>query len=119
MLVGIKSEIKREGKVECEEESLMAVKMRLEKEICRRIVGVYINEDIEKKLEKMRKWIYRAERERIILGGGGDLMNAKTGKGGGREERERVVKGRERAKDKKVTRNGRKLLEALEEVLII
>lgn len=91
MLVGIKNEIKREGKVECEEESLMAVKMRLEKEICRRIVGVYINEDIEKKLEKMRKWIYRAER--IILGGGGDLMNAKTGKGGGREERERVVKG--------------------------
>lgn len=87
MLVGIKSEIKREGKVECEEEGLMAVKMRLEKEICRRIVGVYINEDIEKKLE-MRKWIYRAERERIILRGGGDLMNARTGKGGGREERE-------------------------------
>lgn len=29
------------------------------------------------------------------------------------------MKGGERAKDKKVTRNGRKLLEALEEVLII
>lgn len=55
MLVGIKSEIKKEGKVECEEEGLMAVKMRLKKEICRRIVGVHINEDIEKKLEKIRK----------------------------------------------------------------
>lgn len=88
MLVRVKSEIKRERKVECEEEGLMAVTMILKKEICRRIVGVYINEDIEKKLEKMRKWIYRAERERIILGGGGDLMNARTGKGGGREKRE-------------------------------
>lgn len=48
-----------------------------------RVVGVYVNGDIEKKLEGLKKWMEsREEGVRTIFGGD---FNARTGREGGRE----------------------------------
>jgi len=45
-----------------------------------RVVGVYANGNMEKKLEKLKKWMEEWERVRTIIGGD---FNAKTGREGG------------------------------------
>lgn len=46
-----------------------------------RIVGVYVNEDLEKKIEGLKKWMEEREEEgrRVIIGGD---FNARTGEMG-------------------------------------
>lgn len=82
---GIVVEIRRGIKVErgrAEEmmEGMMMVEIRLGKERWRwRLVGMYINGDLEEKLEKMRGWMEGMGTRTVI---GGDF-NARTGEGGG------------------------------------
>ena len=80
-----------------------------------RVVGVYVNGDMEKKWDRIREW-GEGGGEGIGVIVGGDF-NARIGdKGGrvGREEEEEEKKGK--SKDKKVNREGRKLLEATGEI---
>lgn len=54
-----------------------------------RIVGVYVNRDMEKKLEGMRKWMEKKEKGvRTIFGGD---FNARTGEEGRRRRGERRI----------------------------
>lgn len=80
-----------------------------------RVVGVYINADMERKLEGLKGWMEEREKGvKTIIGGD---FKARTGEEGGwGEEEEQGEDGRSRkSKDKKVNREGRKLLECIEE----
>ncbi|KMQ88292.1 hypothetical protein RF55_12246 [Lasius niger] len=80
-----------------------------------RMVGVYVKEDMEAKLEGMRDWMEGVGgRVKTIIGGD---FNARTGElGGGTEEGEEESGERGRSKDKKVNRERRLLVDRLEEV---
>ncbi|XP_071648500.1 uncharacterized protein [Temnothorax longispinosus] len=116
MLVGIRKGIEeiKEGRGREEEENRVEVKLRIGEEIWK-IIGIYVNKDIDKKLEGLNDCI---EEEKIgvrtIIRGD---FNARTGDEGGREE-EDEESGKERgrnSKDKKVNKDGRTLLEFIEE----
>lgn len=76
-----------------------------------RILGVYVNKDMEEKLGKMKSgW---KEGKRVMIG---DDFNARTREGGGRvgmEEEEEIGR---KSKDKKVNKKGRRLIEAIGKV---
>ncbi|XP_024890816.1 golgin subfamily A member 6-like protein 1 [Temnothorax curvispinosus] len=116
MLLGIRKrieEIKEERKLE-EEESKIECKIRIGEEIWR-IIGLYVNNDIDRKLEGLKdKTEEEEKRVRTIIGGD---FNARTGeeRGWEEEDEERVEGGGRRSKDKKINRDGRKLLEFIEE----
>ncbi|KAI4480730.1 hypothetical protein M0802_014122 [Mischocyttarus mexicanus] len=80
------------------------------------VVAVYVNGDMDRKLEQIREWMEGKGREgRVIIGGD---FNARTGERGGSvfgSEEEGVLGGR-RSKDKKVNREGLKLTKVLGEV---
>jgi len=80
-----------------------------------RIVGVYANGDVKEKWEGIKEWVEdKTAGIRIVVGGD---FNARTGEQEGRWEgelEEEEVEGR-RSKDRKVNREGRYLLEVLEE----
>lgn len=87
MLVGVRKKIevkKRHGR---EGEGMMVRKVRLGRDWWR-MMGVYVNKDMKKKLEDLEEWMeVREEGVRVVIGGD---FNAWTGRGGGevREEKE-------------------------------
>lgn len=94
---------------------IMMANVEVEGEVWR-VIGVYINGDMERKIEEMKKWMEERMEEKeenkwtIIRGD----FNARTGRLGG------VIRGEEeeekRSKDKKINEEGKKLIGDLEEV---
>ncbi|KYN22005.1 hypothetical protein ALC57_05605 [Trachymyrmex cornetzi] len=75
-----------------------------------RVVGVYINMDLQSKLEGMVEWMEeREEGVKTVIGGD---FNVRTGREGGRitEEIEGEEEEERRSKDSKVNKEGRKLV---------
>ncbi|XP_071578413.1 uncharacterized protein [Temnothorax nylanderi] len=116
MLVGIRRGLEeiKEGREREEEENRVEIKIRIGEETWR-IIGIYVNKDIDKKLEGLNDCIDEGEiGVRTIIGGD---FNARTGEEGGWEEEVEGI-GKERGrkfKDKKVNKEGRALLEFIEE----
>lgn len=116
MLLGIRrriEEINEEGRVE-EEEGKIECKIRIGEEIWR-IIGLYVNDDIDRKLEGLKDRMEEGEKGVKTITGGN--FNARTGEEGGWEveDEKRMEGGGRRSKDKKINRDGRKLLEFIEE----
>lgn len=118
LAMGIRKElIDKEEEVEIEEEGLIIGNVRRGKERWK-IIGVYVNRNIEDVLRKLEKWMERKEEEfRVIIGGD---FNARTGREGGRlgeledEHRSEARKSRN-SKDRKMNKERKKLVEMIEE----
>ncbi|XP_070157223.1 uncharacterized protein [Polyergus mexicanus] len=113
MIMGIRREREMEiGEIEVTEEGMMTGTLKRGGEEWR-IVGVYVNEDLERKIEGLKKWMEEREEEgrRIIIGSD---FNARTGGRVNLGEEEENGKNRN-SKDKKSNREGRRLVEVLEE----
>ncbi|XP_046145496.1 trichohyalin-like [Osmia bicornis bicornis] len=119
MLVGVKEGLMgKEGKIIKEEEEEKGGLLTMEftrGEEKWRVVGVYVNADIEEKMKKLRTRMEDVRDERITIIGGD--FNARTGEeGGGRKWRDgEEGEGERKSKDKKQNAEGRVLLEALRE----
>lgn len=103
--MGIRADLRVEevGKGK-DEEGILTAKVRLGEEQWR-IVGVYVNGDLEKKLKKLKDWIEEKELGKGINWGGG--INARTGYEGEEVEEEEEL-GKKR-RSKKINEEGRKL----------
>ena len=115
IIIGVKEEegIASVIEVEEKEEGVMAVEIWVGEERWR-IVGVYVKEDMERKLEVMKEWLEEQEEGRWTMIGGD--FNARTGGlGGWAEDREEEEVGR-KSKDGKVNGEGRRLVGGLERV---
>ena len=116
MMIGVRSKIEI-GKVTVEErgEGVMAVEIVLEGERWR-IVGVYVNGDMESKIERIRDWMEEKRTGMKTLIGGD--FNARTGERGGGviEEWWEEGEGSRKSKDKKINREGSILLKEIEEM---
>lgn len=113
ILLGVKKNIEIIEVEEEEEEGKVTCKIKVGEEKWR-IIGIYVNRDLEKKWEGGKKWMEEEEEGvKTIIGGD---FNARTEEGGwrGEEEIEEIEGGERRSKDKKVNK-GRKLIEFLEE----
>lgn len=74
-----------------------------------KVIGIYVNNDLERKLEELKKWTEeKGEKERIIIGG--DFIG-REGEIIGEED----IEDERESKDKKMNREGRKLCSFLEE----
>lgn len=106
-------EVKEERRSE-EEERKIKCKIRVGAESWR-IIGIYVNNDTDRKLEGLKDWTEEGEKGiRTVIG---KDFNARTSEEGGWEEEEegRKAGGKRRSKGKKINRDGRKLLEYIEE----
>jgi len=79
-----------------------------------RIVGVYVNRDLERKLEELKEWMDEREKGvKTIIGGD---FNARTGVEGGKVEGEDWEEGMyRRSMDKTISKEGRRLVECIRE----
>jgi len=113
MLLGIRKELIEEEEEAGEEEGRMVCKIKIGEEKWR-IVGMYVNGEIERRLESIRDWIEVKDDEvKTIIGGD---FNARTGEEGGwiiEEDQEEETKSRT-SKDKKVNKEGKILIEFME-----
>lgn len=79
-----------------------------------RIVGVYINGDMERRMEGLKEWMEEREMDRRTIIGGD--FNARTGEEGGwivyEGENENEAKGRN-SKDKTINKEGRRLIQVI------
>lgn len=111
----IEIERSREERVE-KEDGILTGKLCLGREWWR-LVEVYVNKDLEEKMEKLRKWIEdREEGVRMLIGGD---FNARKGKIGGRvggESEEGFGRGGRRSKNEKVNGEGKRLYGLLEDL---
>lgn len=74
-----------------------------------KVIGIYVNNDLERKLEELKKWTEeKGEKEKIIIGG--DFIG-REGEIIGEED----IEDERESKDKKMNREGRKLCSFLEE----
>lgn len=117
LVIGIKWKLVEKGEeIKVNSEGIIIKKVKVEKEKWR-IIGVYINRDIEGKLQRVRDW-GEGKKERRLTVIGGDF-NARTGEeGGGVGEREMDDEDRKkvrRSKDGRVNREGRVLVEFIGE----
>lgn len=115
MVIGIRRRETAEASgIEVVEEGIVTGSIRMEEKWW--IVGIYVREDIERKLEKMKRWLEgkREEEVKVIIGGGD--FNARTGEAGGK-----VVLGEEedskesKKSDEKINKKGERLTEMLKE----
>ncbi|XP_024884283.1 trichohyalin-like [Temnothorax curvispinosus] len=114
MLLGIRKSIEEiKERRETEEEGKIEGKIRIGEEVWR-IIGIYVNNNIDEKLEGLKERTEEGEKGvRTIIGGD---FNARTGEEEGwEEETERRVERGRKSKDKKINKEGRKLLEFIEE----
>ncbi|XP_077255544.1 uncharacterized protein LOC143893719 [Temnothorax americanus] len=115
MIVGVRAGIKMEReKTKKDKEGIVSIKVKLGKEWWR-VVGVYINKDMDRKLEDLKEWVEEIERGvRVLIG---EDFNARTGKEGGfvEEGEEEMGEGERRSKDGKVNGEGKKLCRFLGE----
>lgn len=117
MVMGIRKELLEKGtEMAVEQEGIMMGYVKQGREGWR-IVGVYVSGDIEQKLKKMERWIKdKAEGVKTIMGR--ENFNARIGEEGGE-----VVEGngmekderRRKSKHKSLDREGRILVEFIEE----
>jgi len=79
-----------------------------------RVVGVYVNKDMERKLEELREWMEGKERGvRTLIGGD---FNARSGDEGGKVEEEEWEGSRyRRFKDRKINGERRRLINCIRE----
>lgn len=68
-----------------------------------RIIGVYVNGDMERNLNKLKKWMEGRWEEMAMIGGN---FNARTGDQGGRVECEEEEETGRKSKVKKTNREG-------------
>ena len=80
MLMGVKKEIEARDEEVGEREGIMMRMVKMGGEWWR-VVGVYVNKDLQKKLEEIGEWVEgREEGVRVVIGGD---FNARTGREGG------------------------------------
>ncbi|XP_076301689.1 uncharacterized protein LOC143219703 [Lasioglossum baleicum] len=90
----------------------MSVKVKIEG-CWWRVVGVYVNGDLDKKLDEMGEWVEAREKGvKVILGGD---FNARTGREGGEVLEEGGGRGLRSSKDLIVNGDGRRLCNYIEE----
>ena len=113
-LMRVRKGLEMRGEGRGEIEGILTKEVRMGREWWR-IVGVYINKDLDRKLGELGEWTEETEGGiRKVIGGD---FNARTGEEGGvvgeggKEEGERC----RRSKDKEVNGEGRKLCKFLEE----
>ena len=116
MLMGVRKGMEVEVGEEGGKEGILMKKIRMGGEWWR-IVGVYVNGDLQKKLEDIGEWMEERERGvRVMIGGD---FNARTGEEGGwvmgGDEEEGGGCGSRRSKDKEVNGDGRRLCGFIEE----
>ncbi|XP_067208522.1 golgin subfamily A member 6-like protein 22 [Linepithema humile] len=121
IIMGIKKEMMEKGKkIEMEREGLIIGRIRKGKQKWR-VVGVYVNGNMEEMLQSIEQWVGEKEMEvNTIIGGD---FNARTGveERGieiGEEGEDGIGRGegrRRKSKDKKINREGRVMVEFLEE----
>lgn len=79
-------------------------------------MGVYVNGDIEQKLQKVGRWMEEKEqRVRTIVGGDFNARTGVEGRGVGEGEGMRREGQGRKSKDKKLDREGRILIKFIEE----
>lgn len=113
MLIGIKKNITIEEEREEKKEGRIVCRERVGGKI-QRIMGTYINGDMDRQLEGLMGWIEKGKEEIKTLIGGD--FNARIGEKGGwmrEKELERAEKGR-RSKDRKMNGDERKLIKCIE-----
>ena len=81
MMIGVRDEMAiQEEEIREDNEGVMCRRVKAGREVWI-VVAVYVNGDMEQKVEKMRGWMERqSEKERVIVGGN---FNARTGTEGG------------------------------------
>jgi len=116
IIMGVRKDLEKRNKEEwSEKEGIIIKRVKIRGEWWR-VIGVYISEEIEKCLGELKRWMERKDEGiKTILGGD---FNARTGEKGeeirGREESEEG--GERKSKDKKINREGRIWINAIEEV---
>jgi len=113
IIMGVREELV-EGKISFEEgaEGAMMSEISVGKERWR-IVGVYVNEGIEKMRRKIERWTDKGvESRKLIIGGD---FNARVGREGGGFEGEDGESRERKAKDETINAEGRRLLDWVEE----
>lgn len=117
MAMGIRKEmLEKRGETEPEEEELMVGAVKVGEERWK-IIGVYVNGNMEEMLKKMEKWMDgRGDGCKVLIGGD---FNARTGREGGRikegEEYRSGDRKSRKSKDGKMNKEGKKLIEVIEE----
>lgn len=116
--MGVRKDIMVEGnrgkevEGEREEEEIIMKKARIGGEVWR-MVDVYVNGNMERKLHELKKWMKGERQERVIIKGN---FNVRTGEQGARVGNKEEDETGRKSKDKKLNKEGWKLLQAIEEV---
>jgi len=112
MIMGIREElVEGEIKIEGGIEGIMTSDINVGKERWR-IIGVYVNEGVERMMRKLEKWTDKGEEERKLIIGGD--FNARVGEKGGFEGEEGGIRER-KVKDGVLNAEGRRLVNWIEE----
>ena len=114
MIMGVRKGMETREGGEGDKEGIMMKKVSMGGEWWR-VVGVYVNKDLQRKLEELKEWMEeREEGVRMVIGGD---FNARTGGEGGDMGGEEEDKGLEsrRSKDREGNGEGRRLCSFLGE----